>query len=138
MRWLDVDGARLHLSDGQTKRNEKTQTDEPIVSRKTVYAIVKAGMRVAPRGDSGAEARVVDARGVAIEMLAASEADLRAALVDLAERAFWQRQTYLRVLDLADDARMAAVREHDQLAEENARLRDQLTWLLRQAMREAA
>ena len=87
MRWLDVDGARLHLSDGQTKRNEKTQTDEPLVSRKTVYTIVKAGMRVAPRGDSGAEARVVDARGVAIEMLAASEADLRAALVDLAERA---------------------------------------------------
>ena len=80
----------------------------------------------------------MDARDVVIEMLAASEADLRAALVDLADRAFWQHQAYLRVLDVADDARMAAVRERDALAADNERLRDQMTWLLRQAMQEAA
>ena len=80
----------------------------------------------------------MDARDVVIEILAASEAELRAAVVDLADRAFWLHQAFIRVLDLADDARMAAVRERDALAAENERLRDQLTWLLRQALQEAA
>jgi hypothetical protein len=80
----------------------------------------------------------MDGRDAAIEILGSSEAALRAAVVDLADRAFWQHQAYVRVLELADDARMAAVRDRDQLAEENARLRDQLTFLLRQTLQEAA
>ncbi len=53
MRWTDVDGLRLHLSDGRTKHNAKTGEDEPAVSRKTIYGMVAAGMKVAPRGDGG-------------------------------------------------------------------------------------
>jgi hypothetical protein len=48
MRWFDVDGARRYLSGGETDTS-----GESTVTRKTVYAMVKAGMRVAPRGDSG-------------------------------------------------------------------------------------
>jgi len=53
MHWTDVDGLRAHLSGGQTKRDKRTGTPTPVVSRKTVYAMVDAGMKVAPRGDSG-------------------------------------------------------------------------------------
>jgi hypothetical protein len=53
MTWLDVDGARAYLSQGRTKYNTTTKRDEPIVSRKSVYAMVDAGLRVAPRGESG-------------------------------------------------------------------------------------
>lgn len=41
MTWLDVDGARDYLGGREN------------VSRKTIYAMVKAGLRTAPRGDSG-------------------------------------------------------------------------------------
>ncbi len=43
MLWLDVDGARDYLAGGREKKP----------SRKVVYAMVKAGMRVVPRGDTG-------------------------------------------------------------------------------------
>jgi hypothetical protein len=75
---------------------------------------------------------------IALEHVVADEADLRAALVDMSCKYFWLHAAYRRVLDVADDARMAAVRERDQFAVENERLRDQLTFLLQQTMREAA
>lgn len=54
MHWLpDVDSARAYLSHGRTKRNTKTGKDEPIVSRKVVYNMAAAGMKVARLGDTG-------------------------------------------------------------------------------------
>ena len=43
MRWTDVDGVRDYISEGGGKRP----------SRKVVYAMVKAGLKVVRMGESG-------------------------------------------------------------------------------------
>jgi hypothetical protein len=43
MHWFDIDGARDHLASKGGRRP----------SRKVIYGMVTAGMRVAPRGDTG-------------------------------------------------------------------------------------
>jgi hypothetical protein len=60
MRWGDVDAARDHLTDEQRLRVCSADHNTPRAcstcgrpSKKTVYEMVNAGMKVAPRGHTG-------------------------------------------------------------------------------------
>jgi len=52
MTWFDVDGARLYLA-GQPTQHDGRLDPKFKPSRKVVYGLVDAGMRVARLGDTG-------------------------------------------------------------------------------------
>ncbi|HMJ81948.1 MAG TPA: hypothetical protein VK504_02205 [Vicinamibacterales bacterium] len=86
-----------------------------------------------------------DYRDIAIAHVTADLLDARSrivtlteAMVELAYQSFGLHQTYLRVLRGVDDARLAAVRDRDRLAEECARLKDQYEYLRKQILRSEA
>ena len=73
MTWFTVDGACLHASGGQTKLNGKGEA-VPVISRKTIYAWVADGMRVARVGEAeSATERDSCGRRKAIRMMFSAE-----------------------------------------------------------------